>query len=123
MKTKEELERLATELGDAAYTVPLALGPGLLESAYQTCLVHELRKRGFEVRCEVPFPVLHDGLALDAGYRVDLLLEDQIIVENKAVHATAPIHEAHIPEAVRPQAWASRSTGTCRASRTASSEW
>ncbi len=96
MKTKEELERLATELGDAAYTVPLALGPGLLESAYQTCLVHELRKRGFEVRCEVPFPVLHDGLALDAGYRVDLLLEDQIIVENKAVHATAPIHEAQL---------------------------
>ena len=91
-----ELERLATELVDAAYKVHTSLGPGLLESAYQACLAHELRKRGFEVRCEVPFPVNYDGLALDAGYRVDLLLEGRIIVENKAVNATAPIHQAQL---------------------------
>ncbi len=91
-----ELEWLATELVDAAYKVHVALGPGLLESAYQICLAYELRKRGIEVRSEVAFPVHYDGQALDTGYRVDLLLAGRIIVENKAVSAIAPVHLAQL---------------------------
>ena len=96
MRTKDELEHLATELVDAAFTVHSALGPGLLESAYQACLAHELRRRGLSVQCEVPFPVHYAGLAIDAGYRVDLILEGDIIVENKSVQAVVPIHKAQL---------------------------
>lgn len=96
MRSKEELERVATELVDAAYAVHTALGPGLLQSAYQACLAHELRRRGLSVQCEAPFPVHYGGLAIDVGYRVDLVLEGEIIVENKAVQAIAPIHEAQL---------------------------
>lgn len=96
MANNDELERLASELVDSAFRVHTALGPGLLESAYQACLAYELRKRGIEVQCEVPFPLRYDGLALDAGYRVDLVVAGQIIVENKAVNATAPIHQAQL---------------------------
>jgi GxxExxY protein len=90
--TREQLERLATELVDAAFTVHSALGPGLLESAYQACLVHELRRRGLAVQCEVPLPVHYAGLAIDAGYRVDMILESQIIIENKSSRALIPVH-------------------------------
>jgi GxxExxY protein len=93
---EEQLERLATVLVDAAYKVHTSLGPGLLESAYQTCLAHELQRRNIEVHREVPFPVRYDGLTLDAGFRVDLLVANQIIVENKAVNALAPIHQAQL---------------------------
>jgi GxxExxY protein len=96
MSGKDELERFASELVDAAYKVHRALGPGLLESAYQICLAHEIRKRGIEVRREVPLPVYYDGLALDVGYRVDLLVADQIIVESKAVNTILPIHQAQL---------------------------
>jgi GxxExxY protein len=88
----QELEQLATELVDAAFTVHSALGPGLLESAYQACLVHELRGRGLSVQCEVPLPVYYAGLAIDAGYRVDMILENHIIIENKSMRALTPVH-------------------------------
>ena len=88
----KELERLATELVDAAFTVHSALGPGLLESAYQACLVHELRRRGLSVQCEVPLPVYYAGLAIDAGYRVDMILENHIIIENKSMRTLTPVH-------------------------------
>lgn len=96
MKTREELESIATDLVDAAFKVHSALGPGLMESAYQTCLVHELPQRGLAVACEVVLPVRYDGLELDAACRVDLILEQDIIVESKAVQALAPIHEAQL---------------------------
>ena len=96
MRSKAELERLATGLVDAMYTVHVALGPGLMESAYQACLVHELCARGWGVKCQVALPVRYAGLEIDVGYRVDLLLEEEIIVENKAVQAIAPIHEAQL---------------------------
>ena len=96
MRSREELEQIATELVDAAYRVHTALGPGLLESTYQACLLHELHKRGMGVRCQALLPVRYDGLEIDAGYRVDLLLEEAIIVENKAVKVIAPIHEAQL---------------------------
>lgn len=81
---------------DAAMKVHTALGPGLLESAYSICLTHELVKRGLRVNCEVPLPVVYDTVKLDAGYRLDLVVEDTVIVELKAVEALAPIHQAQI---------------------------
>jgi GxxExxY protein len=81
---------------DAAMKVHSALGPGLLESAYKTCLRHELIKRGLRVTCEVALPVRYDGITLDAGYRLDLVVEDTVVVELKAIEALAPIHQAQI---------------------------
>src|SRR5438105_1060336 len=71
-----------------------ALGPGLLESAYAACLRHELIKRGLKVASEVPVPVVYDGIRL--GYKLDLLVEDTVVVELKAIEALALIHQAQI---------------------------
>jgi GxxExxY protein len=68
-----------------------ALGPGLLESAYCTCLYHELRQRGLKVQKEVPLPVRYKGVQLDAGYRLDLVIEGRVIVEVKAVERVHPV--------------------------------
>src|SRR5437868_7789607 len=73
-----------------------ALGPGLLESAYAVCLKHELMKRGLKVASEVPLPVVYDGIRLEAGYRLDLVVEDTVVVELKAIEVLAPIHQAQI---------------------------
>jgi GxxExxY protein len=81
---------------DAAIKVHSTLGPGLLESAYQACLAYELRKRGFKVLTEVALPVVYDGLRIDLGYRVDLIVEGVVIVELKAVTKVAPVHEAQL---------------------------
>ena len=81
---------------DAAMKVHTALGPGLLESAYAVCLTHELAKRGLRVHCEVPLPVVYDGVRLEAAYRLDMLVEDTVIVELKAVEALAPIHQTQL---------------------------
>ncbi len=81
---------------DEAMKVHSALGPGLLESAYAACLQHELIKRGLKVTSEVPVPVVYDGIKLDAGYKLDLLVEDTVVVELKAIEALAPIHQAQI---------------------------
>lgn len=96
MKTREEKEAIGTQIVDAVVKVHHALGPGLMESAYQACLAHELRKRGLKVECEVYLPVAYDGILIDAGYRIDMLVEDCIIIENKAVAAVLPLHEAQI---------------------------
>ena len=80
----------------AAMKVHSALGPGLLESAYQACLAYELRKSGFDVKTEVELPVIYDGVHIDLGYRIDLIIDDRIIVELKCVEKIAPIHEAQI---------------------------
>ena len=81
---------------DAAMKVHSALGPGLLESAYKACLLHELRKRRFNVVSEVAMPVFYDGMKMEVGYRADLIVEDTVLVELKAVDVLAPIHEAQL---------------------------
>ena len=91
-----DIEEVARIVVDAALKVHRALGPGLLESAYQKCLTHELRKRGLKIECEMLLPVVYDGLQIDAGYRIDMLVEDCVIVENKAVEKVLPIHEAQL---------------------------
>lgn len=80
----------------SAIRVHQELGPGLLESAYQTCLAYELRSSGFRVVCERKLPVTYGGVLIDVGYRVDMLVEDFIVIENKAVERILPIHEAQL---------------------------
>jgi GxxExxY protein len=91
-----DIEAVAQQIVDAAIKVHRALGPGLLESAYQACLAHELRARGLQVDCEVLLPVVYDGLQIDAGYRIDMLVQECVIVENKAVEKLLPIHQAQL---------------------------
>jgi GxxExxY protein len=81
---------------DAAIKVHTALGPGLLEGAYEGCLVHELRKRGHLVVQQLPLPVLYDGICIDLGYRIDLLVDGGVVVEVKSVGKLAPIHNAQL---------------------------
>ena len=81
---------------EAAMKVHSVLGPGLLEATYVACLEHELRRRGFSARSQVPIPVLYDGVQLEVGYRVDLLVEHDIVVEVKSVAKIIPIHEAQL---------------------------
>jgi GxxExxY protein len=73
-----------------------ALGPGLLESAYEACLAFELVERGLKVECQKPLPVVYKDVNLDCGYRLDLLVDDQVIVELKAINDLASIHEAQM---------------------------
>ena len=84
------------QIVDAAMKVHTALGPGLLENAYEACLAHELKKRGLEVERQKELPIQYDGQTIDAGYRLDLLVDNTVIVELKAVADIAPIHHAQI---------------------------
>jgi GxxExxY protein len=91
-----DIEEVGRQIVDASIKVHRALGPGLLESAYQHCLTYELRKRGFRVECEVQVPVAYEGVQIDAGYRLDMLVEGCVIVENKAVQDILPVHKAQL---------------------------
>jgi GxxExxY protein len=90
------LEDLARCVVDAGLAVHRELGPGLLESAYEHCLAHELETRSVSTRRQVPLPLTYKGVTLDAGYRIDLLVEEMLIVEIKAVEALTRLHEAQI---------------------------
>ena len=100
-----DIEEIAGTIVDAAIKVHRALGPGLLESAYQKCLAYELRKRGLQVKCEVLLPVVYDGQQVDAGYRINMLVEDRVIVENKTVDRLLPIHEAQLLTYLKLRDW------------------
>ncbi len=80
----------------AAIEVHRELGPGLLESAYETCLVHELQLRSLSFRRQVPLPLHYKGVSLDCGYRIDLIVADTVLLELKAVEDVLPIHEAQL---------------------------
>jgi len=92
----DDIEAGAKDIVDAAIKVHKALGPGLLESAYQQCLAYELRQRGRKVQTELIVPIVYENQKIDAGYRLDMLVEDLIIVENKTVDALMPIHMAQL---------------------------
>ena len=79
-----------------AMRVHSVLGPGLLESAYRICLIHDLKVSGLETKTEVPLPVVYGGVRLDAGYRLDVLVENTVVLELKAVEELAPIHKAQL---------------------------
>lgn len=91
-----ELDRLAREVVDSALKIHSTLGPGLLESVYEICLAHELKNRGLKFQSQVAFPIIYGEVRLDAGLRIDLLVEDQLIVEIKAVDAMLPVFEAQL---------------------------
>ncbi len=80
----------------AAMRVHSALGPGLLESAYEACLMYELQAMGRAVKHQVELPVLYRGVKVDAGYRIDLLVDDMVVVKLKAVDAVLPVHQAQL---------------------------
>lgn len=90
------IEQTAREVVDAAFKVHSTLGPGLLESVYEACLIHELRQREVLVEQQVPFPVVYDNIVLEAGFRLDLLVGRDVVVELKSVDAIHPIHEARL---------------------------
>lgn len=92
----EAIEAIARSIVDAALAVHRTLGPGLLETAYELCLVHELERRGHTVAQQTVLPVIYNSVKLDAGYRIDLIVDDKVIVEVKAVDALIPIHEAQL---------------------------
>ena len=92
----EELNKITEAIIGAAIEVHRALGPGLLESAYVACLVYELIQRGYKVLQQVPLPLIYKDVKLDCGYRLDLLINDVVIVEVKSVERLEPIHEAQL---------------------------
>jgi GxxExxY protein len=85
----------------AAMKVHSLMGPGLLESAYEACLAHELRKQGFVVTQQIGLPVIYDGERLDIGYRIDLMVENLVVVEIKCVGSINPVHEAQLLSYIR----------------------
>jgi len=90
------VEQLASMVVDAGLKVHRALKPGLLESAYEQCLAHELGLRGLSLRRQVSLPIVYEGVTFEAGYRVDILVEDEIIIEVKATEGTTRLHEAQL---------------------------
>jgi GxxExxY protein len=92
----EHLNRLSGRVVHAAYKVHEALGPGRLESVYEVCLIHELTEMGIQTERQVPLPVVYEGLKLEAGFRIDVLVERQLVVELKAVEALLPVHRAQV---------------------------
>jgi GxxExxY protein len=96
MEESERLNQITERVIGAAIAVHRALGPGPLESAYETCLMYELTQQGLKVEAQKPLPVTYREVKLDCGYRLDLLVEDAVIVELKSVDRLAPIHTAQL---------------------------
>jgi len=92
----ERLNDISYKIIGCAYTVHSELGPGLLESTYETCLEYELLENGLNVERQKPLPVFYKDIKLNAGYRIDLLVEEKIVIEIKSCEAIAPIHEAQL---------------------------
>ena len=90
------VNHITRQIIGAAMRVHTLLGPGLLESAYEACLIRELRKRGFGVQSQVGLPVIYDGEKIEIGYRIDLIVDDQVIVEIKCVEAINPVHRSQL---------------------------
>ncbi len=95
-KTSEKEEVVATKIVDAAYTAHKALGPGLLEKIYEACFCHELTKRGLSYKKQVDIPIEYDGLKFDEGLRLDVLVEEMVICEIKAVDKVNSVWEAQL---------------------------
>jgi GxxExxY protein len=91
-----EEERIGKIIVDAAIAVHRFLGPGLLESVYEVCFCHELAKRGLALRRQVMVPILYDGITFEEGLRLDVLVEDRVICELKAVAVMNPVYEAQL---------------------------
>lgn len=93
---KEGINKITEAIISSAIAVHKELGPGLLESTYETCLFYELAERGLKVERQKALPVIYRGIQLDCGYRIDLFVEEKVIVELKTVERLEPIHEAQL---------------------------
>src|SRR5215472_2137571 len=87
---------IAKEVVDAAFRIHTTLGPGLLESVYDTVLAYELGRRGLRTVRQQPIPVVYEGVRIDTGFRADLIVEDKVIVEVKSVEILAPVHKKQL---------------------------
>ena len=96
MRENDRLDEISHRIIGAAIEVHRHLGPGLLESAYQSCLAFELKQLGLKVEEQKPLPVVYKQVKLDCGYRLDMVVEDEIIVEIKAIEKLLPIHDAQV---------------------------
>lgn len=96
MTEKEDIDRITKSVIGAAIQVHRALGPGLLESAYEACLAYDLMELGYLVEKQKPVPLTYKTMTLDCAYRLDLLVENQVIVEVKSIDQIMPIHQAQI---------------------------
>lgn len=96
MNEKERLNKITGDIIGAAIEVHRALGPGLLESAYETCLSYEIEKRAYKVISQKSIPLIYKEVNIDNAYRIDLFVEDSVIVEIKSVEKILPIHEAQL---------------------------
>ena len=96
MSEKDILNNITDQIIGSAVAVHRTLGPGLLESAYETCLVFELRERGLKVEQQKPVPVVYRGVKLDCGYRLDAVVEGKVVIEIKAVERINSLHEAQL---------------------------
>jgi len=100
-KSRDELNVITGVVVDSAMKVHRRLGPGLLESAYQACLAYELCIRKLSVRSQVEVPIAYEGVRIETGYRMDLLVEDEVIVELKTVIKLLPVHDAQLMSYLR----------------------
>jgi len=96
MLDNDRLDQISSRIIGAAIEVHRHLGPGLLESAYQACLAFEVKQFGLKVEEQKPLPVVYKQVKLDCGYRLDMVVEDEVIVEVKAIEKLLPIHEAQL---------------------------
>ena len=92
----DEIERVATCIVNSALTVHRTLGPGLLESVYETCLAYEIKKNGLKVERQVALPVYYDNVQLETDFRLDFLVADTVVIEIKAVETILPVHQAQL---------------------------
>jgi GxxExxY protein len=92
----EDIETIANKVFNCGLKVHRELGAGLLESIYEVCLAHEINKIGLKVERQVQLPIIYDGITFDAGMRLDLLIEDKLIIEVKAVESLLPVHHAQL---------------------------
>ncbi len=95
-KIPDELEGIARDIVDAAFKVHTRLGPGLLENVYEICLAHELHLRGRKTERQVILPIQYDNIRIDGGFRLDLLVDESVIVEIKAIEDLLPVHKAQM---------------------------
>jgi GxxExxY protein len=95
-QTTEQEELIGKAIVNAAFKVHKALGPGLLEKVYEVCMAHELKKSGWQVKRQIDIPIAYDGLVFDEGLRLDILVEDSVIVELKAVDLVNPVWQAQV---------------------------
>jgi GxxExxY protein len=103
-----ELNEITEKIIGSAIEVHRQLGPGLLESAYEKCLAYELRELGLKIELQKAVPVVYKNIKLDCGYRIDILVEDKVIIELKSIDALNPVHEAQILTYMK---FADKSTG------------